>query len=256
MSRRVIRMDRFSEIKRQLELGVPIIQIARNRGCTERTIRDIRDGKIVEPNNSKEVSFPFWSEQADWQQVLSEVLEGHPFKFIWEERFTKEIGYKAFLDQFHKRHPHYKRATTVHRYFAPGERCEVDYAGDTVSWINLKTGELIEMQVFIGTLGFSQKIYAEATSDQKSRNFIESHDRMYKAFEGVPKITVPDCLKQGVTRTHLYDPNINHSYQAMAKDFGTAIVPARPRRPKDKSLAELAVKLVLRLYRWRFRKTT
>jgi hypothetical protein len=112
------------------------------------------------------------------------------------------------------------------------------------------------MQVFVGTLGFSQIIYAEATSDQKSRNFVESHCRMYKFFEGVPSVTVPDCLKQGVTRTHLYDPNINISYQSMAKDFGTAIVPARPRKPKDKSLVELAVKLIIRLYRWRFRNTT
>ena len=256
MSRKVITMDRFLEIKRQLELGIPVIQIAQSLVCAEKTVRDIRDGKISEPNKCKDPSFPFWSEKADWQQVLSEVLDGHPFKFIWEERFTKEIGYKAFLDQFHKRYPHYKRATTVHRYFAPGERCEVDYAGDTVHWINLNTGELVEMQVFIGTLGFSQKIYAEATSDQKSRNFVESHSRMYRAFGGVSKVTVPDCLKQGVTRTHLYDPNINHSYQSMAKDFGTAIVPARPRKPKDKSLAELAVKLVLRLYRWRFRKIT
>jgi transposase len=256
VSRRVITMDRFLEIKRQLELAVPIIQIARSLGCTERTIREIRDGSILEPSHAKEIQFPAWSEKSDWALVLEEVLAGHPFKFIWDERFTKEVGYKAFLDQFHKRYPHYKRATTVHRYFAPGERCEVDYAGDTVRWINLNTGEIVEMQVFIGTLGFSQKIYAEATSDQKSRNFIESHSRMYKAFGGVPKITVPDCLKQGVTRTHLYDPNINHSYQAMAKDFGTAIVPARPRKPKDKSLVELAVKLTLRLYRWRFRKTT
>lgn len=255
MSRKVISMQRFLEIKRQLDLGVPVIQIARSLGCTERTVRDIRDGKIIEPCQTKELSFPLWCEQIDWQQVLGEVLDGHPFKFIWEERFQAIVGYKAFLDQFHKKFPQYKKATTVHRYFAPGERCEVDYAGDTIGWLNMVTGEFTEMQVFVGALGFSQKIFAEATSDQKSRNFIESHGRMYRAFEGVPTITVPDCLKQGVTRTHLYDPNINLSYQAMAKDFGTAIVPARPGRPKDKSIVEGAVKLVMRLYRWRYRKT-
>lgn len=255
MSRKVITMDRFLEVKRQLDLGVPVIQIAKGLICAEKTVRDIRDGKIVEPNKFKELSFPPWSESSDWELVLKEVLDGHPFKFIWEERFSKDVGYKAFLDQFHKKFPRYKKSTTVHRYFSPGERCEVDYSGDTVSWINLNTGELIEMQVFVGILGFSQKIFAEATSDQKSRNFIESHSRMYSDFEGVPNITVPDCLKQGVTRTHLYDPNVNHSYQAMAKDYGTAIIPARPRRPKDKSLVEGAVKLVMRLYRWRFRKT-
>ncbi len=110
--------------------------------------------------------------------------------------------------------------------------------------------------MFIGVLGFSQKIFAEATVDQKGDNFVRSHVRMFKFFGGVTRITVPDCLKQGVSRCHRYDPEINRSYRAFAKDFGTVIVPARPRKPKDKALAEGAVKLTLRLFRWKFRKHT
>lgn len=247
-------MSRYLEIKRQIECGVSAIQISRNLNCSERTVRQIRDHKIASPEEKKKnISGPIWSEKADWDLVLREVLDGHPFKFIWDERFLNEVGYKAFLDQFHKKFPQYKMSTVVHRYFSPGERCEVDYAGDTIAWIDLGTGQFFEAQIFIGILGFSQKIYAEATSDQKSRNFVESHTRMYQAFNGVPQLTVPDCLKQGVSRTHLYDPDINKSYHAMAVDFGTAISPARPGRPKDKSLTEGAVNIVMRMYRWIFR---
>lgn len=255
MSREVMTMDRFSEIKRQLSLGISVNQICRNLSCSDRTVRQIRDGKILSPEERKENALgPIWSEEADWKLVMQEVLEGHPLKFIWEEKFLNKVGYKAFLDQFHKKFPEYRMSPSVHRVFAPGERCEVDYAGDTIGWVSLQTGEFLEAQVFIGILGFSQKIFAEGTTDQKSRNFVESHTRMYRFFEGVPWLTVPDCLKQGVSRTHLYDPTINKSYQAMAVDFGCAIAPARPSRPKDKSLVEGAVKLVMRLHRWRFRK--
>jgi transposase len=254
MSREVMTMNRFVEIKRQLALGVSVIQISRNLNCAERTVRQIRDNKMVSPAEQKQnPEGPTWSLKADWQLVMREVLDGHPIKFIWAERFENDVGYKAFLDQFHKKNPEYSMSPSVHRYFAPGERCEVDYAGDTLLWIDLQTGELFEAQIFIGILGFSQKIFAEGTTDQKSRNFVESHTRMYQSFSGVPSLTVPDCLKQGVSRTHLYDPNINKSYQAMAVDFGTAIVPARPSRPKDKSLVEGAVKLVMRAYRWHYR---
>lgn len=254
MARQVMTMSKYLEIKRQLECGVSVIQISRNQNCTERTVRQIRDHKIVSPEEKKKnLMGPVWSEKADWDLVLREVLEGHPFKFIWDERFKNEVGYKAFLDQFHRKFPQYKMETVTHRYFAPGERCEVDYAGDTIGWIDLSTGQFFEAQIFIGILGFSQKIYAEATSDQKSRNFVESHTRMFQAFNGVPQLTVPDCLKQGVSRTHLYDPNINKSYHAMAVDFGTAISPARPGKPKDKSLVEGAVNIVMRMYRWIFR---
>lgn len=254
MAREVMTMDRYSEIKRQLERGVSVIQISRNLNCSERTVRQIRDHKILSPEErANKKTSPPWVERGDWDLVLREVLEGHPLKFIWEERFVNDIGYKAFLDQFHRKFPEYKMSPSVHRYFAPGERCEVDYAGDTITWINYASGEFFEAQIFIGILGYSQKIYAEATSDQKGRNFVESHPRMYQSFGGVPQLTVPDCLKQGVSRTHLYDPTINKSYQAMAVDFKTAIAPARPSSPKDKSLVEGAVNIVMRLYRWRFR---
>lgn len=254
MAREVMTMDRYSEIKRQLGLNVSVIQISRNLNCSERTVRQVRDHKILSPQDRQKNRLPpAWALRGDWDLVLREVLEKHPLKFIWEERFANDVGYKAFLDQFHRKFPEYKISPSVHRYFAPGERCEVDYAGDTIAWINFETGQFFEAQIFIGILGYSQKIYAEATTDQKGRNFVESHPRMYQAFGGVPQLTVPDCLKQGVSRTHLYDPTINKSYQAMAVDFKTAIAPARPASPKDKSLVEGAVNMVMRLYRWRFR---
>jgi transposase len=64
----------------------------------------------------------------------------------------------------------------------------------------------------------------------KSRNWLESHQRMYAFFGGVPHVTVPDCLKQGVLKCHLYDPDLNPAYAALAAHYATAVVPARPRR--------------------------
>lgn len=253
MSKREMTMGRYEEIKRQLELKIPVLTISRNLRCTERTVRQIRDGLVASPNVPKELSGPAWLEEIDWSVVLKEALDGHPIKFIWSERAAERVGYKAFWEQFHKKFPQYKMATSVHREFQPGDRCEVDYAGKRAPWVDVRTGELHEMEVFVGILGNSQLIFADATDDQKSPNFIASHGRMYEAFGGVPKTTVPDCLAQGVSRMHLYDPNINKSYQSMAEYYGTAIVPARPGRPKDKSLVEGAVKLVWRLYRWRVR---
>ncbi|MCM2281942.1 MAG: IS21 family transposase [Bdellovibrionaceae bacterium] len=249
-------MDRFTEIKRQLDLKIPIIQIAKNEKCTERTVRLIRDGRVTSSEQRAQASAPLWTTMVCWDEILKDVLDGHPFRFVWSDVAKEKVGYKAFLDQFHKKYPLYKKSFVVHRFFEPGERCEVDYAGDKLSWIDGETGEIFEVVVFIGILGFSQKIYAEATVDQKGDNFVRSHVRMYKFYGGVPRITVPDCLKQGVARCHRYDPEINRSYRAMAQDLGTVIVPARPRKPKDKALVEGAVKLVMRLFRWKYRRHT
>lgn len=256
MARTEMTMDRFLEIKRQLDCKVPIIQISQSQKCTERTVRQIRDGIITSALERRSTLAPLWVSTIDWDLVLKEALDGHPFSMVWAERAQGKVGYKCFLTQFHKKHPQYKKAIVVHRFFEAGERCEVDYAGDKLEWIDVDTGEIFECAVFVGILGFSQKIYAEVTPDQKGDNFVRSHVRMFNFYGGVPRITVPDCLKQGVTRCHRYDPEINRSYRAMATAFGTAIVPARPSRPKDKALVEGAVKIIMRLFHWKYRKHT
>jgi hypothetical protein len=90
----------------------------------------------------------------------------------------------------------------------------------------------------------------------KSRSFLEAHRQMYEFYGGVTKVTVPDCTKTAVIKCHLYDPDLNPSYVELASHYKTAILPARPYHPKDKALVELAVKLVMRSFRWLYRKYT
>jgi hypothetical protein len=256
MARKAMTMERYQEIKRLLNLKVSTHDIARSMRCTRRTIREIRDGLKAQPDLSVPIPGPLWTAQVDWNEVMNEVLAGHPLKFIWEEIAQDKVSYVNFWKQFHKQFPGYKEATVVHRLFEPGERCEVDYAGKTLEWVDLKTGQIHEAVLFVGVLGFSQLIFAYAKENAQSPNFLECHNKMYAFFGGVPKVTVPDCLKQGVAKCRLYDPDINRSYQELAKHFNTAVVPARPRRPKDKAIVEGAVKLVMRYYKWLYRKHT
>ena len=69
-------------------------------------------------------------------------------------------------------------------------------------------------------------------------------------------MVVPDCLKQGVAKTHLYDPDINEAYRDLAKYYDTAIVPARPARPKDKAIIEGVVKILMQRFKWKYRNHT
>ena len=55
---------------------------------------------------------------------------------------------------------------------------------------------------------------------------------------------IPDNLKTGVTSNTRYETVLNRSYQELAIHYGTAIVPARVRKPQDKSHAEGSVRFV------------
>lgn len=84
--------------------------------------------------------------------------------------------------------------------------------------------------------------YAEATWTQTLPDRIGSHVRMFCFFDGVPRLIVPDNLKSGVSRASFYDPEINRSYGMMASHYGVGVLPARPRKPRDKSKVENGVR--------------
>lgn len=128
-----------------------------------------------------------------------------------------------------------------------GEKMFIDYAGVTVPIVvNNKNGDAVEAQVFVAILGGSNYVFAEATLSQSLPDWIGSHVRAFYFFGGVPEILVPDNLKSGITSPHRYEPDINPTYQEMAEHYGVAVIPARVRKPKDKSKAEQAVQMVER----------
>ena len=96
------------------------------------------------------------------------------------------------------------------------------------------------------TLGASNYTYVEASWTQGLPDWISSHVRAFEFFGGVSAQLVPDNLKAGVTKACFYDPEINRTYGDMAAHYDTAIVPARPGKPKDKAKVEGAVLLAER----------
>jgi hypothetical protein len=252
MARRKLTVDRCKEIERRLSEGRSVREIARALSCSRDTVREVRDG--LRGEQSAASADPLWMGQLNWPTIIHDLGLGHALKSIWEEQAQSLTSYSNFWKQFYRKFPQYRHASVTAREFAPGERVEVDYAGDTLEWIDLATGELHQAYVFVAGLGFSQLLFAHAAEDMKSRNWLGSHRRMFEFYGGVPHILVPDCLKQGVLKCHLYDPDLNPSYAALGTHYSSAIVPARVAHPKDKAIAEGLVKILMRYVRFRMRR--
>ncbi len=73
-----------------------------------------------------------------------------------------------------------------------------------------------------------------------------SYKRAFEFFCGVLQLVVPDCLKSAVSVACNTDPDLNPTYQMLAVHCGIAVIPAWPRKPKDKSKAEVGVRIVKR----------
>lgn len=254
MGSRSLTVSRFEEIRRRLAEGRKVREIARALGCSRDTVREIRDGLRLSPDAPKSTADPLWMLQMDWPAVIHDLGLGHALKFIWEEKAQQLTTYSNFWKQFYRKFPQYRQSQVTARDFEPGERVEVDYAGDVIEWVEVKTGEIHKAYVFVSGLGFSQLLFAWAAEDMKSRNWLGSHRRMFNFYGGVPHVTVPDCLKQGVLKCHLYDPDLNPGYAELASHFSTAVVPARPDHPRDKAIVEGLVKILMRYFRFRHRR--
>ena len=108
--------------------------------------------------------------------------------------------------------------------------------------------------LFVAVLGASNFTYAEATATQRVADFVASHERAFAYFDGVTEMVVPDQLKSGVVMACRYEPTIQRTYGDMARHYGTAIVPARPRKPRDKAKVEVGVQIAQRWILARLRR--
>lgn len=130
-----------------------------------------------------------------------------------------------------------KRRATMHIDRKPAEQIEVDWAGNPAHITDPDTGEITRAHIFVAALAYSQYPYVEAFIDERQPSWIAAHVHMYEYFGGVTKILVPDNCKTAVTKGGR-DPRINTTCHEMAEHYGTAILPARIRAPKDKPNVE------------------
>lgn len=119
---------------------------------------------------------------------------------------------------------------------------EVDFAGKTFEMIDRLTGEITDIVVFVAVLPYSQMIYAEGMASTKEPQWIQVNNNALKFYGGVPAIVVCDNCKQAVVvNDDWIHPTLNKDYADWADHNGTAIVPAKVRKPKFKSSVENAV---------------
>jgi transposase len=186
--------------------------------------------------------------------------------FPYMERQLKKTGVTKMLmwKEYIASHPdgyrssqfceHYNRWTKkvsplMHMTHKMGDKMYVDYAGKTLEVVSQETGEVQEVQFFVAILGASQYTYAEASPSQKKEDFVASVENAMRYFEGVPAAIVPDNLKSAVIKSDRFEPTINETLMDLAEHYQTTILPARAYKPRDKSLAEGAVKILYqRLY--------
>jgi transposase len=184
----------------------------------------------------------------DWSTIHEELRgKGVTLGLLWQEyreRHPDGYHYSQFCARYHE------WAKTIEpvlrQQYVAGEKLFVDYAGQTVPIVDRQSGEIREAQIFVAVSGATNYTYAEATWTQGLADWIGAHRRGFEFMQGVHALLIPDNTKSGVTSPCFYDPELNRTYQKLAEHYGTAVLPARVRRPRDKAKVEAGVQGVER----------
>jgi|GEM_PF-5221 len=179
----------------------------------------------------------------DWEEIHRELRRPHvTLQLLWQEykeRHPDGFQYSWFAE--HYRLWARKLDVVLRQEHRAGEKLFVDFAGRTIPIVDPATGQTSQAPFFVGVLGASNYTYAEATPSQELPHWIAAHVHAFEYIGGVPQIVVPDNPRVGITRAHRYEPELNRTYQEMAAHYRCAIIPARPRKPRDKAKVEAGV---------------
>lgn len=250
--REILRLKGLGFSERNIALSVPcsrntvskVLKCAEECGISWPLSDSTTDGnleKLLSPSAPAVSS----KRMPDFAYIRKELLKnGGSRKLLWTEYIEdcrqagdEPLMYSQFC--YYIQQDENKRRATMHINRKPAEQVEVDWAGDTAELIDPYTGEIVPAYILVGVTTYSQYAYVEAFPDEKQQSWIDAHVHMYEYFGGVAKILVPDNCKTAVIHNGGWkDQRINTVYHEMAGRYGTAIIPARVRTPKDKPNAE------------------
>ncbi len=256
----------YREIIRLKSLDFSNLMIANSLSCSRNTVSEVLSlaethflgWPIPDALSNKDIEHLFYPNRGnnegrkrpDYEYIYNELAKpGVTLTLLWAEycsqceaEYTIPYQHTQFNEKYHAYAAAKKATLRIKR--KPGEVMEVDWVGDTIPVYDVAVGCEIPAYIFVSCLPCSLYGYAEAFPDMKSNHWIEAHIHAYSFYGGVTRILCPDNLKTGVIKNTRTELILNRSYHEMAEHYGTAIIPARPLKPKDKPTAEGSVRVI------------
>ena len=184
----------------------------------------------------------------DFKQIREEMQKpGVTLLLLWFEYRDINPDDALSYSQFTHHYRRYLRSLglVMRQNHRPGQFTFVDFSGKRPAYIDPKTGMPIPVELYVAVQGCSRYIFATAVLSQACIDWISANVQSMEFFGGATTAIVPDNLRAAVTKPGR-PAEINRVYREFARHYGTTILPARPRKPRDKAKVEVAVQIVQR----------
>ena len=264
MAGKLMNMSKVKQIIRLRTQGVAIQTISRSLDISRNTVKKYL--RLVEVNKHS-IDELLGKEDEELEALLfnpdpvSEERYQHLMEmFPYIEKELKRTGVNRWIlwAEYKEKHldgysyPHFcaalrqwmgTKGATMHFEHIPADKMFIDFAGKKLHWIDRKTGEVNDVEVYVAILGYSQLTYVQAVPSQKKADYIGATENALHYFGGVPQVLVPDNLKSAVHKANKYEADLNTDFSDFANHYNTSVLPTRSYKPRDKALVENAVRI-------------
>lgn len=264
MAGKLLNMSKVKQIIRLKENGVGIRTISRSLEISRNTVKKYVQQIEVRGYSSKELLAMdnealegLFSAPDQTSQARHEDLEK---MFPYIEKELKRTGVNRWIlwAEYKQRHPdgysypHFcsylrqwmsTKGATMHFEHAPADKMFIDFAGKKLHWVDRRTGEVHDVDVYVAILGHSQLTYVQAVPSQRKADYIGATENALHYFGGAPQVLVPDNLKSAVHKASKYEADLNTDFADFANHYNTSVLPTRSYKPRDKALVENAVRI-------------
>lgn len=264
MAGKLMNMSKVKQIIRLIENGVGLRTISRSLGVSRNTVKKYLQQIEVKGYLFKDL---LTKDNEELEQLFSnpDQTSQDRYKalekmFPYIEKELKRTGVNRWIlwAEYKEKHPdgysypHFcsalrqwmgTKGATMHFEHTPADKMFIDFAGKKLHWIDRKTGEVNDVEVYVAILGYSQLTYVQAVASQKKADYIGATENALHYFGGVPQVLVPDNLKSAVHKADKYEADLNTDFADFANHYSTSVLPTRSYKPRDKALVENAVRI-------------
>jgi transposase len=222
-------------IARALQLDVKTVRRILRQKQPQAYVRERQESKVLKPFVDyilQRLAAVGYCAQAIYEEIR---VRGYTGSYDVVKRFISPLRKEVDIE------------ATVRFETPPGRQGQADWGQ---CWTTI-AGRSAKVHLFVLTLGYSRRLYAEATLDEKLPSFLRCHETAFAHLGGIPHEIIYDNLRSVVLGRDFAGSRFewNPIFWDFSRYYGFQPRPHRPYRPQTKGKVESGVKYMKRFLR-------
>ena len=242
----LVDQERWSRIHEMKSAGMPLAAIGRALDLDRKTVRRWLRMTQWRGYQRESAGGSLLAAHQDWLAERAAQVDYSARILFQELRASRGYtgGYDTVRNAVRPLRQEARRAWVTQRRFesAPGHQAQVDWGQVRARF----EGGVREVHVFVFTLGFSRRCYAEGYEHQRMESLLQAHEHAFEHFVGIPRELLYDRMRTVLEGEGCEGKRWNRTFLQFTKHWDFEPRVCRAYRAQTKGKVESGVKYIKR----------